>query len=95
MTDDRSLYLTDANGTLYLAEKLPFSTPLYRLTVQPEPASRPRHGPTCSSDPEIGCECGLADWVGDSGFRTLQEAWDAELDRAAQVMADDIDRHLS
>lgn len=55
---------------------------------------RPRHGRTCSSDPEIGCECGLADWVGDGGFATLQEAWDAELARAAQVMADDIDRHL-
>ncbi len=26
---------------------------------------RPRHGRTCSSDPEIGCECGLADWQAD------------------------------
>ncbi len=41
-------------------------------------AERPRHGRTCSSDPEIGCECGLADWQADHP--------EADLERAARAL---------
>lgn len=40
-----------------------------------DPGVKPRHGRTCnSSNPEIGCECGLADWQAD--HPELDTGWD-------------------
>ncbi len=55
---------------------------LYReADRQDREAGRPRHGRDCRpSDPEIGCECGYAEWAGEK--RATDEA---EAERIAEM----------
>lgn len=49
----------DANGL----ERVPFDGRVDPPTIRHRPRQEPNHGPTCRpSNPEIGCECGYAEW---------------------------------